>query len=771
MRIYSYCQNLLPDIKKLSKRVISPANVETGDISSIYEHSGLWKIFRAMLPAHDTAQKISQQMLEMPRLENDLKKTQIHARFVQKQKELIKRALDKQKISLPEEIIDEYIEKYSCDSILKSLDIISSSQKYLSSTPGGLKDIIQNYSDNRGFFNRFSNLCKELGFSEKKLFRSIYFDDSKWDNLVESGEYTSFLDLFKKMGITDEEKIALLKKKQPHEIKWELQDLCKIAYQENSRKKNLLEILSKMQPPYNAISQDTQSRSIYFKNKNIMDEYRNFIFENFNNKNFSYIDVNTILATPMKEVKAAKAFIDSLPKEAQERWTIKNALLFSKYQKYDSLEQLPLDMKNQLLLDVVTATDWVTGQQLSKEIKILPKDIDEWVKVADYLKKEVQPVSDVLSKTESENVKKLFETVIMGKDKTEGIKNLLAKTRVSKDLDKTIKTISTIVQSDKFKTLPDSDKKILIIASILSDLKESALSSVHRAKCFEFTTEEFQKLYSVLKNQNLHENIEKIIKETPQKDIQIYKSSLSSITYQYNKIISELLQPNTLKMSSMLSEAKGKNIPDDIQKIAKTIEERIGNCVKTINKTHLEYDKYSIQDIKGKKIKVVNASDLKDFFGYVHTTEGEMGTTKGHNFCANPIFGEHLDNRMKVKLVDVFETITHNNIMSVGMINDTKKCKGVRFLIDVKDGNSLPAGATMRRLSKKDIINSYNIYDQTYSLSDYIPLKNASDPYNYEQLVSNPKIIGIITDNPEKISDEYVKLAEKLDIPVINSQK
>ncbi len=378
----------------------------------------------------------------------------------------------------------------------------------------------------------------------------------------------------------------------------------------------------------------------------------------------------------------------------------------------------------------------------------------------------------------------------------------------------TLKSFKNIIEDKNFETLNDKDKKILKLAALMQNFnktegiaKESAFDAYHIAQKFNLNKTEQQKIYDVIKQRNFVANI--VTAQDP-------KSEAKFRAF-------ELKNDNVFKIATILCKANSKDIL--WSKIFKEVIDDVKANINKIRKDDFIIPQTKTQDILTvatkqtingyNNINVANASDIKDFYAYVHAVDtGFTGTEVQKNMNLHNINSFNLIDSNKVictslvgngkyqaagqhgvmlnitpskvyvgfgsdiwspakmdtqKLVNtyMYESKNKSNRNRPYFEDRTNVSKTLKNILNISDNDYIARLSKIKHCKNLDEIRKIdsefaNAYDELFEKDNILNSKRWS-----EYLVSNPKIQAIFTKDVEELPDEFLQYAQKNNLPVV----
>ncbi len=203
-----------------------------------------------------------------------------------------------------------------------------------------------------------------------------------------------------------------------------------------------------------------------------------------------------------------------------------------------------------------------------------------------------------------------------------------------------IKAMQKIIQNPEFENLENSDKRILLFAALFRDTNKCLNSTDEIAKDIlgfalklDFSKTELMKLYKLIQNSDA---IDKAIDTSHNKKIIYNLHFFDMLTStqkknEFDMLAFNLSNGNTFELAKILYSAK--YIDGLTRQFNKLLEKKVSEIKsqnfilpQTQKETILKYAE--VQELKGKKVKVVPASKIPDFFGYIHTPEVAFASSR-----------------------------------------------------------------------------------------------------------------------------------------------
>lgn len=395
----------------------------------------------------------------------------------------------------------------------------------------------------------------------------------------------------------------------------------------------------------------------------------------------------------------------------------------------------------------------------------------------------------------------------------------------------TIKSLQKIVQKPNYEKLSETDKRVLILATLLhntdkvsNSTSESAFDAYFISKKFGITDEEAQKIYKIVESSDL---INKFMSATRKETVVNTRNSQikgKDIENVFDLLAFNLKEGNLFELAQMLYTTKEKDgLTRHLDKLLQTrIKEIKSNdfmLPQTSQQTYFDYS--SEQEIAGHKVKVVQADSIPNMHAYIHTPEAGYATggSRDANLANFEIFKDFSDDKVictsyvtpdKAALVrefrhgfifdvknerqyvaynrDIFSLAKNIPNMLIEYYRDrgfkANRNKGEKFThrSNVSDKLKEYMGITDEEYIKKlDTIKS-KLGKETLTMeklksidSDlynaYEKLFESDDLLNRqnhnEALVSSPQISAIFTNNIDNLPEEYLIMAEEQNLPIV----
>ena len=195
----------------------------------------------------------------------------------------------------------------------------------------------------------------------------------------------------------------------------------------------------------------------------------------------------------------------------------------------------------------------------------------------------------------------------------------------------TLKMLKTITENSNFTKLNENEKQILILGALLKDsnvgtIKETAFNIYNLSSKFNMSNKERITLYKLLSMPDI------ITKYKNTKSVKAsFNNRFGSPSVEYDKkelaldMLAFNMKDNNLDKLSYLLYSSGNNQLIS-QELLKEINQRIFEIKSDdfiLPQTHTQVikDHATTQTINGYKVQVVNASEIPNFYAYVHTPE------------------------------------------------------------------------------------------------------------------------------------------------------
>ncbi|MFI3300552.1 MAG: hypothetical protein R3Y28_03940 [Candidatus Gastranaerophilales bacterium] len=222
----------------------------------------------------------------------------------------------------------------------------------------------------------------------------------------------------------------------------------------------------------------------------------------------------------------------------------------------------------------------------------------------------------------------------------------------------TIKSLQKVVQNSKFEILSSSDQKVMLLSTLLHNTdkisgstSESAFDAYFIAKKFNISDKEAQKIYKVVESADI---IDKFMKTSKTETVRNYRGTYINGQQRqdtFDLLAFNLKEGNDFELAQMLYSTKETDgLTRNLDKVLQDRIQEITSQDLILPQTKAEtYHKLATeQDIKGHKVKVVNASDIEDFNAFVHTPEAGCATggSRMANFANFEIFKNFADDKV-----------------------------------------------------------------------------------------------------------------------------
>lgn len=226
----------------------------------------------------------------------------------------------------------------------------------------------------------------------------------------------------------------------------------------------------------------------------------------------------------------------------------------------------------------------------------------------------------------------------------------------------TVKRLQTIVNCQDFKTLSDSDQKIIVLATLVENTdksintsKDAAFDAFFIGQKYGLSDNDAKKLYYIVEAGS---SVETFMQTTKDETIRNYRGTV--ITGQdrqdkFDMIALNLKEDNRLKMTQMLYSSK---YPEGFTRnFDKALENRVNEIKsqdfilpQTPSETYQNYAT-AIKISRGNNkynVNIVNAKDIPNMYAFVHTPEAGYATggTRAANFSNFEAFATLNDDKV-----------------------------------------------------------------------------------------------------------------------------
>lgn len=386
----------------------------------------------------------------------------------------------------------------------------------------------------------------------------------------------------------------------------------------------------------------------------------------------------------------AKNIIDKYKSSRNSITEIPFALAFKDYKNIQSIEELSIVEKNDLLTKLISNPYLKKSKQVFDDISILPKSENEYKALISKLIKQTSVEVKALPLAQRQVAIKNLEELTNADVKT--VQETIGKLypEIGKIGDETVNILQKVMKDERFALLPQEDKLTAQLAVILrnsssihgiKDVEQSAFNAFYLAEKLGLPHENKLKLYALVKNQNLYK-----------------EADANNITMALvEKAGCELRHENSYKMYEIINDAKGietKNISIIKTKLEELYKSRtlINHADYSITQTKLP--KASQFIVNGDSVKKVNKDGIENIVVYFDLKKpimykDENGIIKElkredvYNYC-------HATNNLDS--VELASRPNSNYAMSSSFMNPTKgthhlfNTEGV--MVHVPKGNS-----------------------------------------------------------------------------------
>ena len=217
----------------------------------------------------------------------------------------------------------------------------------------------------------------------------------------------------------------------------------------------------------------------------------------------------------------------------------------------------------------------------------------------------------------------------------------------------TIKSLQKVVQNPKFDTLSDSDKKVMVLSTLLHNTdkvsgstSESAFDAYFISQRFGVSDIEAQKIYKIVESSDL---IDKFMSTTKTADNPNERKNV------FDLLAFNLKEGNDFELAQMLYSSKEQDgLTRYLDKaLEKRIEEIKSNDFMLPQTSQNEYFTRAKDEVIEKdgiqyNVKVVSSSDIDNFYALVHTPDAGFtsGGSRMANFANFEIFKDFADDKV-----------------------------------------------------------------------------------------------------------------------------
>ena len=303
---------------------------------------------------------------------------------------------------------------------------------------------------------------------------------------------------------------------------------------------------------------------------------------------------------------------------------------------------------------------------------------------------------------------------------------------------KTVKRLQTIVNCQDFKTLSNSDKKIIVLATLVENTdksintsKDAAFDAFFIGQKYGLSDNDAKKLYYIVEAGS---SVETFMQTTKDETIRNYRGTV--ITGQdrqdkFDMMALNLKEDNRLKMTQMLYSSK---YPEGFTRnFDKALENRVNEIKsqdfilpQTPSETYQNYATATEISRGNNKynVNVVNAKDIPNMYAFVHTPEAGYATggTRAANFSN----------------FEAFATLNDDKVICTSYVSADKaglvKEHGRGFIFEVQNDKQYVAyGRDIYSLGK----NIQDIVVEYYRDKGFKAAQNKGEKYDHRTLMSN----------------------------------
>ena len=302
----------------------------------------------------------------------------------------------------------------------------------------------------------------------------------------------------------------------------------------------------------------------------------------------------------------------------------------------------------------------------------------------------------------------------------------------------TIKRLQTIVNRQDFKTLSDSDQKIIVLATLVENTdksintsKDTAFDAFFIGQKYGLSDNEAKKLYYIVESGS---SVETFMQTTKDETIRNYRGTV--ITGQdrqdkFDMMALNLKEDNRLKMTQMLYSSK---YPEGFTRnFDKALENRVNEIKsqdfilpQTPSETYQEYATPTeiTRDDNKYNVNIVKAEDIPNLYAFVHTPEAKFATggSRAANFANFEAFATLNDDKVICT--------SYVSADKAGLVKEFHK----GFIFEVQNDKQYVAyGRDIYSLGK----NIQDIVVEYYRDKGFKAGQNKGDKYDHRTLMSN----------------------------------
>ena len=317
-----------------------------------------------------------------------------------------------------------------------------------------------------------------------------------------------------------------------------------------------------------------------------------------------------------------------------------------------------------------------------------------------------------------------------------------------------IKTYQSIVNSTNFQKLNSTDKRVLLLATLLhkDSTSEAAFNSFCLAKKIGFYDSECEKVFSILQNIN---NIGKIANADKTERCIVLQGAFprysSDADVLIDRIAFNLKEGNSFDLAKLLYATKNFKGLDNVLKIVENrIKEMKANdfvLPQTNLATYLKYAKK--MNIQGYDVMVVHASEIPDWYAFTHSCETA--------FAGNRTSG--IDLKSSFKILETLDNINNDRVICTCFVSNQyfKNAPGGvgRFIFEVP--NSTQHFALGRDINSmaKNITNM--LIDHFKKTLSYTETHDSHVPFRKHGIKARKMVSTELKKIMNISDDEYIK--------------
>ncbi len=421
-----------------------------------------------------------------------------------------------------------------------------------------------------------------------------------------------------------------------------------------------------------------------------------------------------------------------------------------------------------------------TSDVIKKRFPILPKNLDEYITLMEKLNND-------LSKPETpypaETIKKFHDelrSIQITQTQIQRFIDTYLPNFESKSNTAIAQTVSKVLENKEFQKLTPQEQNLVLLSTIFSNASctqtESAYNAYKTALKYGYSKIEAEQIFQIVKNSNLIENFMNTNKSSVSHP---YKTEFDLNNRQavFDRLAFDLKDGNTYNLARIVYTSKDKEGLTRFldRKLETRIQEMKADDFMLPQTPASVYKQKAVrQNINGFNVNVVYASEIENFYAYVHNPHG-ISMLKGD-----------LDNSARYTKLNGSNNIASERVMCASYISNDNICaQEAGFIYEVSANNQhIAVGHDIGSLSKttNNMLAEYytpnNVEAKTHSsskVSEYKVQERQMVSKNIKEIlhISSNEYIQRMDNLKKQLGEQTFTLeeAEKIDPELVNAYR